>query len=141
MKLKQRVRECFDHCNYNCSESIFVAANEVYQLGFDEKTLRLYSGFGGGMGCQDSCGLLLAAVSVLGYMLVDDRARHTPSAKQHCARFVARFQEKIGATRCQDILAFHTEDSEGCIGSSQVAADLLEAYLKEHAAELVHPLP
>ena len=47
----------FDECiekyyidyNYNCSETLIHAANEYYGLNLDEESMKMMSGFGGGM--------------------------------------------------------------------------------------------
>ena len=55
---------------YNCAETLFLAGNEMYNLGYDEKSARLFAAFGGGLQCGDLCGCLSGAAGVLGAMFV-----------------------------------------------------------------------
>ena len=61
------------YMNQNCGECILRAANKAYDLGLDERALKLASGFGAGMGCGNTCGALSAAMSVLSLLFCGDR--------------------------------------------------------------------
>ena len=63
--LRKIANDFYMNQNYNCGECILRAANKAYDLGLDERALKLASGFGAGMGCGNTCGALSAAMSVL----------------------------------------------------------------------------
>ena len=63
--LREIANDFYMNQNYNCGECILRAANKAYDLGLDERALKLASGFGAGMGCGNTCGALSAAMSVL----------------------------------------------------------------------------
>ncbi len=48
--LRKIANDFYMNQNYNCGECILRAANKAYDLGLDERALKLASGFGTGMG-------------------------------------------------------------------------------------------
>ena len=63
--------------DYNCAESVLLAANAEYGLGLPDDAVKLVGGFGAGMGCGNACGALCGAVAVLGVMKMGRRAHET----------------------------------------------------------------
>ena len=61
--LREIANDFYMNQNYNCGECILQAANKAYDLGLNERALKLASGFGAGMGCGNTCGTLSAAMS------------------------------------------------------------------------------
>ena len=53
--LRKIANDFYMNQNYNCGECILRAANKAYDLGLDERALKLASGFGAGMGFQLPC--------------------------------------------------------------------------------------
>ena len=49
--LREIANDFYMNQNYNCGECILQAANKAYDLGLNERALKLASGFGAGMGC------------------------------------------------------------------------------------------
>ena len=47
--LREIANDFYMNQNYNCGECILRAANKAYDLGLDERALKLASGFGAGM--------------------------------------------------------------------------------------------
>ena len=72
--LREIANDFYMNQNYNCGECILRAANKAYDLGLDERGLKLASGFGAGMGCGNTCGALSAAMSVLSLLFCGDKA-------------------------------------------------------------------
>ncbi len=50
--------------DYNCAETLLLAANDAYALGLPEGAHRLVSAFGAGMGCERACGAVCGAPAV-----------------------------------------------------------------------------
>lgn len=67
--LKDIAKKYYLEKSYNCAESIFLASNEYYNLGLDEKMREVVTAFGGGMGCGRTCGALTGGLSILGVMV------------------------------------------------------------------------
>lgn len=117
----------------NCSEAVVKAANEVYQLGLDDKAMKLVSGFGGGCGCGDLCGAIAGALSILSYLSVGEGGAHaTEGFGPLCGDLVKACKEKLGGTDCADIKPKMVAPEVRCVRTVEVAAETLDAYLKEH---------
>ena len=76
--IKQGFGEAED---YNCAEKILYGANQAYNLGLDQKALKVSAGFGGGMGLSLVCGALTGAIMVLGVMFVKEKAHESTRIK------------------------------------------------------------
>lgn len=50
--LREIANDFYMNQNYNCGECILRAANKAYDLGLDERGLKLASGFGAGHGLR-----------------------------------------------------------------------------------------
>lgn len=103
--LRNIVDDLYLNQNYNCGECLIHAANEAYNLGLDEKGLKLTAGFGAGMGCGSTCGALSAALSALSLLFCGDKAHETDGFKELCAEFVAEYQKELGSENCEDLKA------------------------------------
>lgn len=73
-KLSQLIKDGYmEKHDLSCSEAILHGANQVYDLGVDEKALHMAGGFGAEMGVGSVCGTLTGGIMVLGVLFVDDR--------------------------------------------------------------------
>ena len=62
---KETLAKYYDEGNYNCAETMIRAGNEYYELGLHDRDMIAFGGFGGGIQTGNTCGAVLAAVSVL----------------------------------------------------------------------------
>jgi C_GCAxxG_C_C family probable redox protein len=131
----------------NCAQAVACAFAE--DLGADKAlTLRLSTGFGGGMGrTGGTCGALTGAFMALGIAFgmteTGDQA-----AKERTYALVAeasrRFRERTGALACRDLLGLDLGTPEGrqmakdrnvfatlCAGYITTAAGIVEELLRE----------
>lgn len=116
--------------DYNCAESVLLAANKAYGLGLDPKNChRLVSAFGGGMGCGDICGALAGGIAAFGYIAVEDRAHATQGFREMCAQYVQRFREALGDQDCAKIKPAHFSGEKRCLETVRLACDVLEKQL------------
>jgi len=122
----------------NCAEAMALGARDEYGLDFPEESVRLVSGFGGGMGCGKACGALLGGLAALGYMKADRRAHNTPGFSGLCAGFVRAFDQALGSCECADLKPRFAREDRRCAAVVERAAGLLESYLLEHAAGPAH---
>lgn len=90
----------------NCAQSVLAAFSDV--TGLDEaESLRIGGGFGNGAGTGELCGAITGAVMTLG-LLVPSNPDNPAAGKREAValskEFQARFKEKFGALRCQELL-------------------------------------
>ena len=116
--------------DYNCAESVLLAANEEYGFGLDkEKCHYLVSAFGGGMGCGLLCGAIAGAMAALGQESVNTRAHVTEGFKDLCAETAGKLEAALGSTECAQVKpAFFCEGTR-CLGAVKAACAVLEAQL------------
>lgn len=117
----------------NCAEAMLLAMNEVYGLGLASESLRLVSGFGGGMGAEKACGALTGAVAALGEMLHEQRESDKAAFGQACAGWVSAFERDLGAIDCMPLKALYRQDDSGCLNTVERAADSFERFWASRA--------
>ena len=113
--------------DYNCAESVLLAANEVYELGLDPKNAHLLvSAFGGGMGCGKLCGAIAGGMAALGQAAVTGRAHVTDGFKELCAGMAADMEAALGGVNCSGIKPALFVEGRRCAATVRRAADVLE---------------
>ena len=116
--------------DYNCAESVLLAANEAYGFGLDEKAcIRLMSAFGGGLGCGLLCGAAAGAMAALGQAVVTERAHATEGFKDLCAQTAAELEAALGSMNCAQIKPALFDPQTRCLETVCRAADVLEKKL------------
>lgn len=112
--------------DFNCAETILSGANKIYNLGLDTNTVKLASGFGGGMAIESVCGALTGAIMVLGYMFVNEKAHESDRIKEITKDFFEAFEKKMGSIDCASLKEkYHTEKDE-CYYVKLIAAEVLD---------------
>ena len=142
--LREIANDFYMNQNYNCGECILRAANKAYDLGLDERGLKLASGFGAGMGCGNTCGALSAAMSVLSLLFCGDKAHETEGFKELCAAYVETFKTALGSDNCEELkkrYRYPEEDERRCLITVEKAADVLEAFVASHQSEPASDAP
>ena len=118
--------------DFNCAESVLLAANEVYELGLDKDAChRLVSAFGGGMGCGLLCGAIAGAMVALGQAAVTERAHVTDGFKDLCADTAAKMEEALGGVNCSVIKPALFVEGRRCAETVRRAADVLEKQMEQ----------
>ena len=118
--------------DFNCAESVLLAANDVYELGLDKESChRLVSAFGGGMGCGLLCGAIAGAMAALGQVAVNERAHVTEGFKELCADTAAKMEEALGSVNCSVIKPEFFVEGRRCAETVRRAADVLEAQMEK----------
>ena len=134
--LKERAYHYFIERNMNCAESVFLAANDAFEMGLPADSAKIIGGFGGGIGCGNVCGALAGCVATIGQLLIQGDAHATEGFKEDCARVVELFNEKLGSTVCNDLTPkYKKEDGTRCLIVVHAACDVLEEFLKEKKAQ------
>ena len=121
---------------YNCAEAILRAFRDQLGLDIGDQSLRIASGFGGGLGqagCM--CGALSGAVMVLGLLQGRDSAAQSRDPIYTSAKeFHNRFSDHFGATCCRAINPHEfgvREQRHHCHRVIGETADLLAAFIAE----------
>lgn len=92
---------------FNCSQSVFLAFEDLYQL--DRKTaLRLSSSFGGGMGrLREVCGAVSGMFMTVGVLYGYDDPKDYEAKKDHYERIqqlAKEFESRNGSIVCRQLL-------------------------------------
>ena len=134
-EMRNRAGENF-RSGFNCAEALFDAFRELAAPDIGPDIVRMFTGFGGGLGhagCM--CGALTGSVAVLGLLA----GRENPSGdREYCynlaRNFHDRFEQKFEATCCRALNPhpFDTKDHlRHCLKITGNTAKLLAEYLKE----------
>ena len=136
--LKEKAVYHYGSQGKSCSESILLAANEVYGLALTEAEVQLFAGFRTGMGCGSTCGSLIGAIGVLSRKYAGRQ-----DLKDLCSRFVAAFEEKMacGSIACADLEPKYKTAEARCSAAVGLAAEALERFISdiERPAEALTP--
>lgn len=120
----------------NCSESILHAFNEILNNPLSPESLKVATGFGGGLGhagCQ--CGALTGSIMVLGVL----KGRNDPKQSREEAYGLARnfhdvFTNKFGGTCCRTLNPHEFDSPEhlrNCLKLTGGTAKLLMEFIQE----------
>lgn len=119
---------------YNCAESIFLAFRDLLAPELDAGLVKMFTGFGGGLGHAGCvCGALTAAEAGIGLFTgrtgnQEDREPGYAAARE----FHDRFEERFGGTCCR-VLNPHPFDTpehlKNCIKITGNTGKLLMEYL------------
>lgn len=130
--IQEHAKKAYLDQDYNCAESVLLAANEAYGLGVTAEMLPLVGGFGGGMGCRSTCGALTGGIAAIGKRYITERAHVTPGLHEVCAAYVKNFTEALGSTNCQELIDKHRGEDKNCIKVVLLAADVLQKTIEAH---------
>ena len=120
---------------YNCVQAVICAVGP--ELGMDTDTAsRATLGFGGGMGTgTEACGAISGGIVVLGYANNKDADSPKGNASTYglAKELVERFDEKVGATMCNEIKGVNCDHPmlRSCIGCVEDATEITVEMLKE----------
>ena len=109
----------------SCSEAIIYAANEEYNLNLSEETLKVMAGFGGGMATGDVCGVITAAIGVIGIMFTEVSGHKSPKVGEMTRELINNFSEKLGHIKCIDLKKEY-KDVKKCTLMIEIGAEILE---------------
>lgn len=122
---------------YNCAESIFLAFREYFGDEINPDAVKLFTGFGGGVGesgCM--CGALVGSVAALG--MIKGRTSNEEDrldAYKISNEFHDCFKEKFGGTCCRVLSKgepFGTKEHlKNCLKITGNTAKLLMEFLEE----------
>ena len=130
--LREKAAKYYLEGDYNCAESVLLAANDEYGFGLDKEHCHyLVSAFGGGMGCGLLCGAIAGAMAALGQQAVCGRAHATEGFKDLCALTAAELEHALGSVNCAVIKPALFKADVRCLETVCRAADVLEAQMQK----------
>lgn len=147
-KYGQKAKKLFLE-GYNCSQAVFLAFADQYDIDFTT-ALKLSSSFGGGMGrLREVCGAVSGMFMVAGVLYGYDSPKDFESKKVHYERIqqlAHEYEERNGSIVCRELLGL----SEGkdtpapekrtgeyykkrpCAELVEMAAAIMEQYIAEN---------
>ena len=138
---------------YNCSQSVFLAFEDCYDMDH-QSALRLSSSFGGGMGrLREVCGAVSGMFMVAGFLYGYEDPKDMDAKTEHYARIqelARRFEEANGSIVCRNLLGLgagkdshvpekRTEEyykKRPCGQLVGIAAMILENYIREQMQDV-----
>ena len=105
--MERTERACKYHeSGCNCCQSVLASFSDLTGLS-EAESLRIGGGFGNGAGTGELCGAITGAVMALSMLVPVDPNNPAAGKREAVAlskEFQARFKEKFGALRCQELL-------------------------------------
>ena len=129
--LKDLARKYFIDGGLNCAETAFMAANEYYGLGLDGEDMKLVSAFGGGMGCEKTCGVLSGSMAIVGKLAVTEKAHATPDFGALCKKLYTAFEAALGSSQCAELKPVYRDPELRCLKVVELGLDVLEQFIGE----------
>ena len=130
--LKDLCEKYYFEGNYNCAETIIRAGNDYYDLGLHDRDMIAFGGFGAGIQTGNTCGAVLAGVSVLSMRYIEAKAHESADIKPVARMLIQRFNQKYGSVLCKDIKAQSFKPEIRCKNTIDVACDILEEVIAEY---------
>jgi len=119
----------------NCAESLLLAIRDRYGLELDDSAIKVIGAFGGGMGCERTCGALCGSIGALGKMCIDTVAHASTTLKPRSARMFELFEQKLGTTECKELRAKYVVEGRKCGATVDLCCDAFETLMNEIKAE------
>ena len=130
--LKDLYEKYYFDKNYNCAETIIRAGNEYYDLGLHDRDMIAFGGFGGGIQTGNTCGAILAAVSVLSMKYIEKNAHDSKDIKPVTTALIQEFNKRYGSILCKDIKAKSFKPDVRCGDTVKTACDILEQVIADY---------
>lgn len=130
--LKDIFEKYYYDMNYNCAETMIRAANEYYDLGLHDRDMIAFGGFGAGMQTGNTCGAVLAAVSVLSMKYIEQKAHESKDIKPVTTQLIRELNKRFGSILCKDIKPQSFQPDIRCKATIETVCDILEQVIAEY---------
>ncbi len=131
-KLKDLYSKYYYDMNYNCAETMIRAGNDHYNLGLGDRDMIAFAGFGAGIQTGNTCGAILAAVSVLSMKYVEKKAHESKDIKPVTTLLIRAFNDRYGSVLCKDIKPQSFKPDIRCKATIETACDILEQVIADY---------
>ncbi len=136
--LKDFIEPYYFQKNYNCAETIIHAGNDYYHLGLHEHDMKMLGAYGAGMQCGNTCGAVLAAISILSMRYIEAKAHESEDIRPVTQKMIKAFKERYGSTLCKDIKPQSFQPEYRCLKTIETACDIIEQVISEYDKEMNH---
>ena len=92
----------------------------------------MLGGYGAGMQTGNTCGAILAAVSVLSMKYVEQKAHESSDIRPVTTALIREFNKRYGSILCKDIKPQSFDPKFRCKKTIETACDILEEVLEEY---------
>lgn len=121
---------------FSCSESVFRAFCEELSLNMTPESIKVASGFGGGMSFKEgACGAATGGVMVLGILAGRTEPTQDKKPMKELTRdFITQFTEKFGGLSCGCLNSYEhgsPAQKENCCEITSGAAALLMRFIED----------
>ncbi len=116
---------------YNCAEAMIRAANQEYGLNINDDDIKLFAGYGLGMGSMLTCGLATVGVAIYSRLAVKTKAHETPDFIQGAHRYMEGFAKAVGSSSCAQLRQTSYDKVTKCQSSVQAACRYTQSFLTE----------
>ena len=123
--------------HYNCAQSILYGANDYYNMGLNEKALKIIIPFGGGMCMGNTCGMLTGGIAAIGALFAEDMPTQNLKMKEITQYWIERFESEFKNSNCSFIKANKPENEENCSNLILKAADILERVIEKYKDDVM----
>lgn len=114
---------------FNCAEAMVRVFNEEYSLGLDEKALKMFSAFGGGMYSGRECGYFVAGAAILGIIYGNKEIPYgNPVLKKKVALWSVKFKERFSEINCRELKGRYGT----CSDLGLIAIEEFDRYIQEN---------
>ena len=120
-----------DNYDYSCSETILRAADEYYNLNLSDNEFKMVAPFSGGMFEGDLCGIVSAAVCVLGILFTDGVAHTSPVLIEAVKKYKGLFYTNFDSITCNELVQEYRDELNGCTDLIVKGAVLLDEVVKD----------
>ena len=133
--LKDNYKKYYFEGNYNCAEAIIRAGNDYYDLGLQDRDMILLGGFGAGIQTGNTCGAVLAGVSILSMKYIEAKAHESTDIKPVTRMLIQRFNGRYGSVLCKDIKPQSFKPEIRCQNTIETACDIIEEVIEEYESK------
>ncbi len=130
--LKDHYSKYYLEGNYNCAETVIRAGNDYYELGLHDRDMQMMGGFGAGIQSGNTCGAILAAVSILSMRYIEKKAHESEDIKPVTLNLIREFNKRYGSVLCKDIKPQSFTKEIRCRNTVETACDILEAVISDY---------
>ena len=130
--LKDTALKYYTEQNYNCAETVIRAANEYYDLKLHDRDMIMLGAYGGGIQTGNTCGAILAAVSVLSMKYVEKKAHESKDIKPITTELIRKFNLKYSSILCKEIKPQSFDPEKRCLMTVESICDILESVINDH---------
>jgi len=125
------IRDFYLNQVYNCAETILQATNSEFSLNLDIKTIKIMSGFGGGMFEEDICGVVSGGVASLSLIFPEKEEKHSllePAVIEFKKEIINKFKD----LNCRLIKPPYRKEDVGCLNVITSAYEILTRIIKKY---------